>query len=306
MKIDIFDVGHGNCALVTCPNGKRIMVDCGYRSDPSWFPSVALAGQSIDLLVFSNLDEDHVGDLPRIWHDMTPGSILSNPSVTAPALATMKSEHGMGYGVRQAYAILRSRGTGLTGRPADFGLVNPQAYYNRYRTDFTDTNNLSLAFFVSYGTFTILFAGDLETAGWRALLKWPDFRRNLASVNILVASHHGRANGQCEEVFDICRPDIVVFSDDRRQYDSQDTDDWYRARTKGIVYPTSFHPSGKRHVFTTRHDGSMQIDAAYNGGFLVTPERTMSGGTLAKLLAESRRQPQTSLPSLVKALLTQY
>ena len=90
MRIDIFDVGHGNCALVSCPNGARIMVDCGYLSDPGWFPSVTFAGQFIDLLVFSNLDEDHVDDLPYIWRDVPLGSIFSNPSVTAPALAAMK------------------------------------------------------------------------------------------------------------------------------------------------------------------------------------------------------------------------
>ena len=66
MKIDIFDVGHGNCSLITCPNGARIMVDCGFKSDLGWFPSVAFAGQFIDLLVFNNLDEvrwDHLTNL---------------------------------------------------------------------------------------------------------------------------------------------------------------------------------------------------------------------------------------------------
>ena len=290
MRINIFDVGHGNCALVTCPNGARIMIDCGYRSDPGWFPSVTFAGQFIDLLVFSNLDEDHVNDLPYIWRNVSLGSIFSNPSVTAPALATMKSEHGMNEGVRHAHAILQSYGTGLIGRPANIGLVGAWAYWNRYAWDFTDTNNLSLAVFVRYGAFTILFAGDLETAGWRTLLKSPYFRADLASVNVLVASHHGRANGQCEEVFNVCQPDAVVYSDDRRQFDSQDTDAWYRARTKGIVDLTSYRPflgHGKRHVLTTRRDGSMRIDVAYDGRFLVTPERTIPRDPLAGLLTAS-------------------
>ena len=270
MKINIFDVGHGNCALVTCPNGTRIMIDCGYRLDPGWFPSVTFAGQYIDLLVFSNLDEDHVRDLPHIRRDVTLGSIFSNPSVTASALATMKREHGMGDGVCQAHAILDDCGPGLVGRLADGGSVGAWAYCNHYEAPFTDTNNLSPAVFVRYGAFTILFAGDLETAGWQALLRSPNFQWDLASVNILVASHHGRANGQCEEVFQIRRPDVVVFSDNQRQYNSQDTDAWYRARATGIVDLDSYGHSGKRYVLTTRHDGSMQIDAASNGRFLVT------------------------------------
>lgn len=292
MRIDIFNVGHGNCALVTCPNGRRIMVDCGYRTDPGWFPSITYAGQFIDLLIFSNLDEDHVNDFPYIWRDVPLGSIFSNPSVTAPALAAMKNEHGMDDGVRQAHAILRYFGSGLIGRPADFGSVRAWAYWNRYGVDFTDTNNLSIATFVRYGAFTVLFAGDLETAGWRTLLRSPYFRLDLASVNMLVASHHGRANGRCDEAFiNALHPDAVVFSDAPRQYESQDTDAWYRARTKGIVDLTSYrHPIsgyGKRHVLTTRRDGSMQIDIAFDGHFLVTPERTPPRGVLAGLLAAS-------------------
>ena len=300
MKINIFDVGHGNCALVTCPNGMRIMVDCGYRSDPAWFPSVTFADQFIDLLVFSNLDEDHVGDLPCIWRKVTFGSIYSNPSVTAPALATMKREYGMGYGVRQALAILSSYGTGLIGTLADGGSVGAWAYCNLYGAPFTDTNNLSPAVFVRYGAFTILFAGDLETAGWQALLKRPDFQWDLASVNVLVASHHGRANGQCEEVFKIRRPDVVVFSDNQRQYNSQDTDAWYRARATGIVDLDSYGHSGKRYVLTTRHDGSMQIDAEFNGRFHVTTERTALRNMLIRLMAGLQRQQQTPLPSLAQ------
>jgi len=289
MRIDIFDVGHGNCALVSCPNGARIMVDCGYLSDPGWFPSVTFAGQFIDLLVFSNLDEDHVDDLPYIWRDVPLGSIFSNPSVTAPALAAMKSDHGMGDGIRQAHAILHHFGPGLIGRPADLGTVRAWAYWNRYGVDFTDTNNLSLAVFVRYGAFTILFTGDLETAGWRTLLRSPAFQWDLASVNVLVASHHGRANGQCEEAFNVCQPDIVVFSDDQRRYESQNTDAWYRARTKGINDLTSqcYPITGMRHVLTTRRDGSLQINVAPNGHFQVTPERTTPRGLLAGLLAAS-------------------
>jgi len=290
MRIDIFDVGHGNCSLITCPNGARIMVDCGYRTDPGWFPSVTFANQFIDLLVFTNLDEDHVADLPYLWDRTRFGAIFTNPSVDANALAAMKRDHGMDDGVQHALSIINYFGSGAIGQLPLLGSVSAWAYWNRYATDFTDTNNLSLAVFVRYGAFTILFAGDLETAGWRALLRSPYFQFDLASVNVLVASHHGRANGQCDEVFKVCRPDAVIFSDDRRQYDSQNTDAWYRARTKGIVDLDSYrHPMGcgMRHVLTTRRDGSMQINVAPEGRFLVTPERTPPRGLLAELLAAS-------------------
>jgi len=277
VKIEIHDVGHGGCAVVTCPNGARIMLDCGFDADRGWFPSVAYGGQFIDVLVLTNLDEDHVEDLPYVWDRVRLGSIYSNPTVTASALAAMKREHGMDEGVRQAHAILSSFGPGYVGTMADSGDVRAWGYWNGYGVDFTDTNNLSVATFVRWGTFTILFAGDMETAGWRALLRNPSFVADLATVTVFVASHHGRANGRCEEVFKIIRPEIVVFSDDRKQYESQETDAWYRQRVTGIPIldsaPTGLLPK-RRHVYTTRRDGTLTVKVDQSGRYIVRPTRS--------------------------------
>jgi hypothetical protein len=42
MRVDIFDVGHGQCAVVTAPNGRRVMLDCGDRwgERSFWTPSL--------------------------------------------------------------------------------------------------------------------------------------------------------------------------------------------------------------------------------------------------------------------------
>src|SRR5262245_23420127 len=168
MLIDIFDVGHGGCTVITCPNGARIMIDCGFRTDPPWFPSVVFQRRPVDLLTILNLDEDHVRDLAYVWRDVTIRSVFSNPTVNAGALKAMKRVGGMGEGVRAMHAILERLGPGLVGSMADSGAVRAWAYFNRYGVDFSDTNNLSLAVFIRYGAFKILFAGDLEAAGWRA------------------------------------------------------------------------------------------------------------------------------------------
>jgi hypothetical protein len=56
---------------------------------------------------------------------------------------------------------------------------------------------------------------DIEREGWLEMLKLPSFQQCLREVNVFVASHHGRENGYCEEVFQYCTPDIVVISDRR-------------------------------------------------------------------------------------------
>ena len=129
------------------------------------------------------------------------------------------------------------------------------------------TNDLSLAVVVQFGAFKIVFAGDLEVAGWRRLLNLPSFRQDLIGATVFVASHHGRESGCCTELFELFRPQLVIISDDERQYDSQNTDDWYRNRCTGAVFVTN--PSDRRYVATTRKDGAMRIEVDAAGRWAI-------------------------------------
>lgn len=277
MKIDVHNVGHGACAVVTAPNGARVMIDCGVGFDPAWFPSITYGGQHIDLLMISNLDEDHVCDFPDLWRDVRLGGVFNNPTVTAGALAAMKRKHGMREGVSALHDLLRDRGAGTIGSMPSLGEVDAWCYWNRYGIDFVDTNNLSLATFIRWGNFTILFGGDMESAGWRALLRNTGIAKDLAKVNIYVASHHGRESGCCPELFEHMWPDVVLFSDDARRFETQETDRWYRQRARGITdldRPVGLLGPAKRYVMTTRRDGSMTITVDAKGGYhvLTQPE----------------------------------
>ena len=119
----------------------------------------------------------------------------------------------------------------------------------------------------------MLFPGDLERAGWLELLKGQDFRAELAGTNVLMASHHGRYSGFCEEVFEHFKPDCVVISDKAKKHSTQETVPDYRdvIRENGAYVRTT---GKRRHVLTTRRDGwivfdvddqNYQIDTEYHG-----------------------------------------
>ncbi|HTD89543.1 MAG TPA: hypothetical protein VK663_02690, partial [Burkholderiales bacterium] len=88
------------------------------------------------------------------------------------------------------------------------GGISSRSFFNSYPY-FTETNDLSLVTFINYAGFQILFPGDLEKAGWQALLLRPEFCSELMRTSILVASHHGRENGFCEDVFNYLKPQPV-------------------------------------------------------------------------------------------------
>ena len=276
MKVRIHNVDHGACAVLTAPNGKRLMIDCGRSLVRSWYPSIAHFGQRIDTLILQNLDEDHVEDLPNVWRYCSIGAVVSNPTIDAVALLSMKPK-GMRAGVRRVFDVLLAGGEAIIGNwNADLGGIGWHVFWNVYGRDFTDTNNLSLATFVTFGGFTILFGGDMECAGWEALLRLPAFRARLREVKVFVASHHGRENGCCDRLFAWMRPELVIFSDGAIQYGTQErTTSWYAARTLGI--PDYDRPQGlgwgARKVMTTRYDGTLTIGVKTNGTYLVIRDR---------------------------------
>jgi hypothetical protein len=278
------------------------MLDCGKSASRSWSPSAAYCGQRIDTFLIQNLDEDHVEDFANLWKQVPIGGLLSNPTISAAALSYMKPQ-GMRSGVQQVHDVLLRGGTRLAAWDQYLGGVQWHAFWNRWASDFLDTNNLSLATFVSFGSFTILLGGDLETAGWRKLLERPDFLLKLMSVDVLVASHHGRENGQCPELFNWCKPKLIIFSDGPKQYESQETAAWYGGKASGVVDWT--RPAGPlglrplRRVMTTRKDGTVRIDVDARGNWTAyrNPRRPIVGS----YLMETMRAAQP--PVLRNALL---
>lgn len=286
MRIQVHDVDHGSCITVTGPSGDVMMLDCGYSASRPWYPSVAYAGQTIRQFIPQNLDEDHVQDLPGLLKSTSVMGMFSNPTVSATALRAMKPT-GMGAGVQQAHDILAPYGAGGIGQwDHDLGGVRWQAFFNHYGLDFTDTNNLSVALFVRWGTFTALFGGDLECAGWERLLRLPAFVARLREVRVYVASHHGRENGKCDALFRYMRPDVVIFSDGPKRHETQETRDWYAARVNGVLdrdKPSTATGPYMRKVMTTRSDGSLDIRVNNLGGYFIGYEK--SPPTLDEIIA---------------------
>jgi len=170
------------------------------------------------------------------------------------------------------------------------------------------TNDLSLAVVAQFGDFKIVFTGDLEVAGWRRLLTLPAFRADLVGTTVFVASHHGRESGCCTELFDLIRPQLVIISDDEHQYDSQDTNAWYRSRCTGAVFANN--ALERRYVATTRKDGSMRLDIDAAGRWTIqrvkvrdwqrkssAPAKTPGFGALSALLGSDQNPFGMGLPS---------
>jgi beta-lactamase superfamily II metal-dependent hydrolase len=255
MEIRIFDVAHGFCAMIASPSGGLAVIDCGHDSE-GFRPSEFLRANGrteIHHLVISNYDQDHVSDLHNVRRLVNVHVFHQNRSLTPDYLIAQKLQSGpLTDAMRSAIQLAADYIHPVT-NPPNMGGVEITTFSNQY-PEFLDTNNLSVVTFVTFDGFKIIFPGDLEAAGWRALLRNPIFCAQLAVVNVFVASHHGRESGYCADVFQHCSPDIVVISDKEIVHATQQHN-YYAQHVPGLV------ASGgqARKVFTTRNDGTIQI-----------------------------------------------
>lgn len=256
MRIQIFDVSHGFCAYLIADNSNVMLFDCGNNPETGFQPSdylVASGRTGIEHLIIHNFDQDHVSDLPNILAKLPVVMFSRNRSLTPSVLQSMKESAGPLTKAMLTTIDLHATFVHPVINPPVFPNIDFQPFCNSYPL-FKDTNNLSLVAFVVYDNIGIIFPGDLETAGWRELLKDASFRAYLAKTTIFVASHHGRKTGYCAEVFEYCKPEIVIVSDKEKVHDTQEQD--YSIHASGIPWNDGHE---KRYVLTTRSDGAITI-----------------------------------------------
>lgn len=265
MKINIFDVEHGFCSLVTASNGNLMLFDCGHNSTSGFHPADYLSQlgcNGIERLFITNYDDDHVSGLPKLRRRFHITLLHTNTSISPEQLRALKLQRGS---LRPAMVDLLDMMAIYTGgpptSPPEFPGIQFDVFWNAYPT-FTDTNNLSMVVFVRYSGISIVYPGDMERVGWQRLLQQPDFRECLGDVNIFIASHHGRESGYEPSVFAYCNPVIVIISDTSIRYETQENE--YSQHASGIRW----NESGMRRVLTTRRDGMLTITPRDSGFFV--------------------------------------
>lgn len=254
MKLTIHNVGHGLCISLIHHNGNVILWDCGHTSDNR--PSVFLPLKeisNIDYYFITNYDEDHISDLPNLCEKLNIKSIYRNKTITADQLKHLKLESGpISNAMQSLIDLIRSYTGGPLSPAPDFPNVSFTTFKNSYGDEFPDTNNISLVTFLKCGDTKFIIPGDLENMGWKGLLRNQYFTNELTDTNVFIASHHGRENGYCSEVFEHCKPDVFIFSDSNIKHATQEMTNIYKQHANGIQFNGT-----TRYVLTTRNDGSL-------------------------------------------------
>jgi beta-lactamase superfamily II metal-dependent hydrolase len=300
MRLEVFNVEHGACALITLDDGRRIAIDCGHNSSTGWTLHghlESLGTDWLDELWLTNLDQDHLSGFAGLLRTTRIGNILLNPSITPEWLHAIKQEVGVvSQDIEALLTLMRAGRVNLPFAPLP-AMVSVVYAWNACGVLFDDTNNLSLAAVVSMGSVNVLFPGDLERRGMRGVLQSPLFANAISNLHVLIAPHHGRQNGCSQDLFDaICptRPQLCIVSDGDIQHESQETHDWYRQRVCGV----QMRDGTTRKILTTRRDGRITFDIPAFGLGWVTTEAEQR-----RLIARALQEASPFRPSLASLSL---
>jgi beta-lactamase superfamily II metal-dependent hydrolase len=270
MTLTIWDVEHGACAtLQHSESNKLAMIDSGHNDSEGWYPSEYIKDElgrgDLDYLFITNADHDHLSDLDGLWENkVNVKTLIRSKGISVEDLRKLKLESAQdGHLSDDIERFLTIHGSYTHPVPEPFndymGGVTFKSFWNNF-PDEKSTNNLSMAVFFQFGSLKILFPGDLERSGWLRLLGREDFRAELDSTTVLVASHHGRESGFCAEVFEqadlgrIWKPWCVAMSD---KYVEHKTQEGMAAKYGLRVRDEGIQTSGgnQRWVLTTRQNG---------------------------------------------------
>ncbi len=258
LDIKIFNVDSGFCAAVSTGDHHTILIDFSYSVRSGFNPSQYLLQElctSLDCVIVPAYGEEHLAGLSDFLKQTLIDGLAVNFLVANPSLAADQF-HELDLANQRFSNVLttdRNSRCSKVSQTMKIHGIDFSFFWNNY-PDFQDAHNLSLVTFVSYEDIKIIFPSDLETEGWRTLLKNDDFCHHLRKVNMFVAANHGREESYCPEVFDYCRPELIIVSNELKQRISPKILHQYKNHSKGS-------PNGvcDKKLLTTHDDGTITI-----------------------------------------------
>ncbi|HKA53865.1 MAG TPA: DNA internalization-related competence protein ComEC/Rec2 [Candidatus Binatia bacterium] len=209
LRVTFLDVGQGDATVVELPGSQVMVIDGGGFASEDFDVGEAVLAPflwsrkigRVDMLVMSHPQLDHYGGLMFLAERFAPREFWFN------------GERAQGERFQRLLSALDRAGVtvrALCRETPEMRLAQVRVHilHPPCRPAGFDTNNASLVLRLSYGVIDLLFTGDIETNGERALLS----ADGTLSSEILKVPHHGSRTSSSKAFVEAATPQVAVAS----------------------------------------------------------------------------------------------
>ncbi|HEX6283846.1 MAG TPA: DNA internalization-related competence protein ComEC/Rec2, partial [Pyrinomonadaceae bacterium] len=219
LRIDFLDVGQGDAALVTMPDGRTLLIDGGGKgfgfedrlksdrrsigeavvSEYLWWRGL----DTVDYVLPTHADADHIDGL---------NDVVRNFSVRAALVARSPANDPEFAKFAQSLAATRTQVARIqAGDLIRFGDVQIQVLWPPRGDDLSEPsrNNDSTVLRVGFGKHVLLLTGDIEKSGERALV---EAAGNQLQADVVKVPHHGSRSSSTAPFVESTKAQVAVVS----------------------------------------------------------------------------------------------
>ena len=208
LRVVFLDVGQGDAVFIETPAGVQVLVDGG-ASASALMPALSAAmpwwDRSLDVVVATHADKDHIGGLPTVVARYRIGLLLMDKDAATPFARALRDAAARADIPR----IIPSAGMRLwldKTRGITLDILSPDA---GIRSASVESNARSVVARLTFGSVDFLLTGDAPRWVERKLL-WE--RRAPLEAEVLKVGHHGSRTSTAPEFLDAVAPAAAVIS----------------------------------------------------------------------------------------------
>jgi hypothetical protein len=287
MRLIVFDVNNGNCALAVCNNGYSLMLDCGSNKDKlcpvesiltlkkpnGWLHHMqSFRTSPLTMLVISHPDLDHISNIETVHTDLRP-SLLSRRKIAEYPSEFVENE-SEAFQYYKQNLCLSYTAPALETPPWGFNHKHYQIPMEELLKLDSIKNNSSRIWLLEHNGTRVLFGGDMEKRGWESLLdNNSEFYSDISKgIDVFVAPHHGHKSAFSTKLFDVMgAPKLSILSKASEDQGESDVDTRYSQISEGgPVYSIDASNFETKKTLSTRKNGTIFIDTNNEGRVYAT------------------------------------
>ncbi len=212
LRVVFLDVGKGDAALITFPDGRHALVDAPGPTRSGWsatrrrvLPTLDRLGvRRLHLIIASHAHADHIGGLPAVLERIPTNAIWHSGRITTAPEARRLTRCAADHRVPLRLARNRNFGT------VSLTVVGPRLRGQVHPHPLRSVNDNSLVILVRHPAGSVLFTGDLEHPGEAALLTAPG--AHLLGATVLKVGHHGSPTATSAPFLRAVAPRLAILS----------------------------------------------------------------------------------------------